>query len=47
MINSHSDRVENTLGKGKNAGQSGFSPFPTMLSKAFLVVKSQDCMVKS
>ena len=30
------DRVENTVGKGENAGLPAFSPFPTVFSKAFL-----------
>ena len=40
------DRVENNVGKGENAG---FSPFPTMFSKGFIlsVVKSLDRVVKS
>ena len=39
-------RVENFVGKGENAGS--FSPFPTMVSKAFFPrgVKSRDCVVK-
>ena len=43
------DRVENTVGKGENAGYQPFSPFPTLFSKAFFlrVVKSLDCVVKS
>ena len=44
-------RVENITGKGGNAGRKkkkGFSPFPTMFSKAFFAkgVKSRDCVVK-
>ena len=37
-------RVENIVGKGENDG-----PFHTMFSKGFffIVVKSQDCVVKS
>ena len=40
------DRVENTVGKGENAGYQHFSPFPTVFSKAFFfrVIKSWDCM---
>ena len=44
------ERVENTVGIGKNAGyQPTFSPFPTMFSKSFFlqVVKSRDCVVKT
>ena len=50
------DRVENTVGKGENAGYQhfllflpAFSPFPTVVYKAFFfrVVKSRDCVVKS
>ena len=43
------NRVENTVGKGENAGYQQFSPFPTVFSKAFFlrVVKSRDCVVKS
>ena len=47
------DRVENPVGKGKNAGKKcwlpAFSPVPSVFSKAFLfkVVKSRDCVVKS
>ena len=41
------DRVENTVGKGENAGYQYFLLFPEF-SKAFLlrVIKSRDCMVK-
>ena len=50
-----SDRVENIVGKGENAGYQhfllfpAFSPFPTMFSKGFFVrvVKSRDCVVRS
>ena len=39
-------RVENTVGKGENAGYQGFLHFP-LFSKAFLkVVKSLDCVVQ-
>ena len=44
VIISHFGRVENTMGKGENAG------FPSvLLSKAFFfrVIKSQDCVVES
>ena len=39
------DRVENSVGKGENAGSS----LPTVFSKAFFlrVVTSRDCVVKS
>ena len=42
-------RVENTVGKGENAGYQYFSPFPTVFSKVFFfrVIKSWDCVVKS
>ena len=42
-------RVENIVGKGKNAGNQHFFPFETMFSKGFFptVVKSPDCVVKS
>ena len=41
-------RVENTVGKGENAGYQHFLLFPTMFSKGFYlrVLKSQDCVVK-
>ena len=36
MMISLFDRVENTVGKGENAGyQPAFSSFPTLFSKAF------------
>ena len=40
------DRVENTMGKGENAG---YQHFPTVISKVFFfkVLKSRDCVVKS
>ena len=43
------DRVENTVGKGENAGYQHFLLFQHVFSKAFLfrVVKSRDCVVKS
>ena len=42
------DRVENTVGKGENAGYQHFLQF-SVFSKAFffMVVQSRDCMVKS
>ena len=42
------DRVENTVGKGENAGNQYFLLFPTVFSKAFFawVIKSLDCVVK-
>ena len=36
------DRVENTMGKGENAGYQYFLLFPQCFLKAF-----QDCVVKS
>ena len=41
------DRVENTMGKGENAGYQHFLLFP-LFSKAFFfrVVKIRDCVVK-
>ena len=50
-----SNRVENIVGKGENAGLPAFFPLPafssflTMFSIGFFVkvVKSQDCEVKS
>ena len=54
MTSSHFDRVENTAGKGENAGRRKcwlptFSPLPTVFSKALYlgVVKSWNCVVKS
>ena len=43
------ERVENSLGKGENAGNQHFLLFPTVFSKAFFfgVLKSQNCVVKS
>ena len=43
------DRVENTVGKGENAGYQHFLLFSTVFSKAsFLrVVNSRDCVIKS
>ena len=43
------DRVENTVGKGENAGYHHFLLFPQCFPKSSSsgVVKSQDCMVKS
>ena len=42
------DRVENTVGKGENAGYQHFLLFPQVFSKAFFfrVIKSRDCVVK-
>ena len=31
------ERVENIVGKGQNAGNQHFFPFPTMFSKGFLL----------
>ena len=47
MLTSVFDRVENIVGKGENAGQTAFFPFPTMFSKGFFhwVVKTQDHMI--
>ena len=44
-----SERVENTVGKGENAGYQAFSPFPTVFSTAvfFGVVKNRNCVVKN
>ena len=39
MTISLSDRVENTEGKGENAGYQHFLIFPSVFSKAFLAVK--------
>ena len=43
-----SERTENFLGKGENAGYQHFLLFQNMFSKAFFlgVVRSQDCVVK-
>ena len=43
------NRVENSLGKGENAGYQHFLLFTQFFSKAFFlrVVKSRDCAVKS
>ena len=43
------DKLENTVGKGENAGYQHFLLFPTVFSKAFFfrVVKSRDCLAKS
>ena len=40
---------ENIVGKGENAGDPAFSPFPIMFSTGFLpwAAKSQDCVVMS
>ena len=40
---------ENIVGKGENAGDLHFLPFPTMLSKGGFLsfIKSRDCVVKS
>ena len=48
MMISLYNRVENTVGKGENAGNQHFLLFP-VFSKAFFfrVIKSQDCVVKS
>ena len=42
-------RVENSVGKGENAGYQHFSPYPTLFSKSLFVrvVKSQGCVVRS
>ena len=49
MATSLLGRVKNTVGKKENADYQHFSPFPSVLTKAFIcrVVKSQDCVVKS
>ena len=31
------DSIENTVGKGRNAGYQHFLPFPTVFSKAFIL----------
>ena len=43
------ERVEDTVGKGENAGYQRFLLFQPVFSKAFFlrVVKSRDCVVKS
>ena len=42
-----SERVENIVGKGENAGYQHFLLFPQCFQKAFFfVIKSQDCVVK-
>ena len=43
------DRVENTEGKGENAGYQHFLLFPSVFSKAFFFwfVNSGDCVVQS
>ena len=49
MIISLLVRVQNTVGKGENAGLPAFSPLPTVFSTAlfFRVVKSQDRVEES
>ena len=44
-----SDRVENTVGKGENAGHQHFLLFLQCFQKAFFlgIVKSPDCVVNS
>ena len=44
----HSERVENIVGKGENAGSQAFSPFPTIFSKVFFprVMKTRDYLVE-
>ena len=41
-------RVENIVGKGENAGDQHFCPFPSMFSKGYFlrVSQSRDCVVK-
>ena len=48
MMISVFDGVENTVGNGENCWLPTFSPFPTVIFKAFFVrlVKSWDCMAK-
>ena len=48
MMVSSFDRVENTVGKGENAGYQHFLLFPTVFSNAFFfrVLKSRDHMGK-
>ena len=41
-------KVENIVGKGENAGYQHFLFFPQCFQKpSFMVVESQDCVVKS
>ena len=48
MMISLLDRVENTVGKGENAGYQHFLLFPKCFPKPlFRVIKSWDCVVKS
>ena len=49
MMISVIDRVENIVGKGKNAGYQHFLLFPQCFQKSscFKVIKSLDCVVKS
>ena len=43
------DEIENTVGKGENAGYQHFFLFPIMFSKHFIlrVVKTCDCVIKN
>ena len=43
------NKVENIVGKGENAGNQRFLLFPELFSKGLplRVVKSRDCVVKS
>ena len=49
MTISLSDRVENTVEKGENAGYRHLLYFPALFSEAFFfrIVKSRDCVIKS
>ena len=52
MMISYSDRVENFVGKGENAGYQHFLLFPQGFQKADVsrsqeFFKSQDCVLKS
>ena len=47
-LKSISERIENNLGKGENAGYQHFLCFPECFAKAFSFrfVRSQNCVVK-
>ena len=49
MINFVSDRVENIVEKGENAGYQHYLLYPQCFQRAFLprLVKKSDCVVKS
>ena len=46
MIELFFGRAEIIVGKGKNAGNAAFSPFPTMNSESSGVVKTQDDVIE-